>query len=175
MVPKALNETLPSASYPRPSMTFTEPSRKGPIRSVCVTLCFSPDGRMVHAGPLQTPSMKASGAIASRCAARRAAGSGRPWALAAAPPSLIRTAHNVAREERISTSMSGRLFGDDDGRAIGQHLGHSRRDFVGVVAHADHGVGAGFRRMLLHEPEGVRPRLLAQLGIKGDVAAEDRL
>src|ERR1700693_3539648 len=77
MVPKALKVTLPSGSYPRPSMTFTDPSRKGPIRSVCVMLCFSPDGRMVHAGPLHTPSMNASLARASFWAAMSVAGSGR--------------------------------------------------------------------------------------------------
>ena len=36
MVPKALKVTWPSGSCPWPSMIFTDPSRYGPIRSVCV-------------------------------------------------------------------------------------------------------------------------------------------
>lgn len=52
----------------------------GPIRSVCVKVCFSPDGRMVHAGPLHTPSMYASRTMASRWDAMSAAGLGRSCA-----------------------------------------------------------------------------------------------
>jgi hypothetical protein len=60
-VPKALKATLPSGSHPRPSMIFTDASRNGRIRSVCVKVCFSPDGRMVHARSLHAPSVSSRG------------------------------------------------------------------------------------------------------------------
>src|SRR5512132_1564113 len=97
MVPNALKETLPSGAYPRPSITFTAPSRNGPIRSVCVIVCFSPDGRITHAGPLQTPSMYASGIIASRWAAMSAAGSGRPCAEAVNDIPTVSSANVTSR------------------------------------------------------------------------------
>src|ERR1700704_4376469 len=90
-------------------MTFTDPSRNGPTRSVCVTLCFSPEGRMVHAGPLHTPSMKASGAMASRWAEIRAAGSGRPCpgAITVIPTNRIKNARHTGKYLVISLTPSG--------------------------------------------------------------------
>src|SRR5688572_8237675 len=75
MMANALKPTVPCALYPRPSITLTEPSRKVPIRSVWVRLCFSPDDRTVEAVPLHVPSMNARDVIAAFCAEIVAEGS----------------------------------------------------------------------------------------------------
>ena len=52
---------------------------------------------MVHAGPRQTPSMKASGAMASRWAAISVAGSGRPCpeAVSETPAAIVKSANTI--------------------------------------------------------------------------------
>ena len=60
-------------------------------------------------------------------------------------------------------------------RAIGQHFGDPVHDLVGVVAHADDGVGAALLPMLAHQVEGLLPGGFRQMHIGGDLPAEDRL
>ena len=63
----------------------------------------------------------------------------------------------------------------NDRRAIGQHLGHAGGELVRIIAHGDDPVGAALGRVLDHEIEGVLPGLFAEIGIEGDVAAEEGL
>src|SRR6266851_662082 len=62
-------------------------------------LCFSPDGKMVHAGPLHTPSMNASGTMASFWAAMSVAGSERVCAATVdgSAAVIVRTASVASR------------------------------------------------------------------------------
>src|SRR3989475_13071199 len=91
-------------------MTFTEPSRIGPIRSVWIMLCFSRDGSMVHAGPRHTPSMNANVAMASRWALMSAAESGRPCPkTVTVAPMVISSNANVASGCLIISSSSRKV------------------------------------------------------------------
>src|SRR3569623_1767460 len=67
-MPNALKPVLPSGLYPFPSITITVPPRKGPIRSVCVTV-YAPDRFTPLAGPRQTPCIQAKRFIAACCSA----------------------------------------------------------------------------------------------------------
>ncbi len=64
---------------------------------------------------------------------------------------------------------------NDDGGAVGEHLGDSLHEFVGVVAEADDGVGPVLGGVLGHHAEGVLAGLFAELGEDGDVASDDGL
>src|SRR5690606_37628697 len=64
---------------------------------------------------------------------------------------------------------------DHDGRAVAEHLGHSRHEFGGVVTHADDCVGAEHAGLAQHELVGFRPGLFAERGVYRDVAAEQRM
>src|SRR5581483_11719362 len=46
---------------------------------------------------------------------------------------------------------------------VGEHLGHARGDFVGVVAHADHRVGAELDRVLEHQAVRILARSFAEV------------
>src|SRR5262249_51575018 len=101
-------------------MTLTEPSRNGPIRSVCVMSCFSPDGRTVHAEPRHTPSMYASGAIASRCAAIKGGGWARSWGEGAA---AMRTSETAAILDMAASSHP--IAGAGDAEDPPHHTAHA--------------------------------------------------
>ena len=58
--------------------------------------------------------------------------------------------------------LVGQLFDHHRG-SIGQHLGDPRRDFVGVVAHRDHRIGADLCRHAGIVVEGLLPRLFGEL------------
>src|SRR5204862_2519337 len=59
--------------------------------------------------------------------------------------------------------------------AVAEYLGNSRVNFIGVVAHADDGIGAHVVAVFHHQAISVGARLFAKLGVDGDVAAEKRL
>jgi hypothetical protein len=101
IVPKALKVTVPSGSYPRPSMTLIEPSSIGPIRSVCVIVCFSPEGRMVQAGPRHTPSIIFSAAMVP-LAFMDGVWRGTAWTIL---PSGEK--HTITQTERIGPFLDG--------------------------------------------------------------------
>src|SRR5580658_9191586 len=59
--------------------------------------------------------------------------------------------------------------------AVAQNFAHARHDFRRVVAHADDGVGAELIGVRDQIAESVIPRPFAQLGVNGNVAAEQTL
>src|ERR1035438_7315456 len=67
------------------------------------------------------------------------------------------------------------LFDDGGGGGVGEACGDSLHQFVGVVAGHDDGVGAMLGGVLHHHDEGVLAGFFAELGVEGDVAAEDGL
>jgi hypothetical protein len=71
-------------------------------------------------------------------------------------------------------ALVGEFFYDNGG-AVGQDLGDSVHDFVGVVAEGDDGVGAELGGVEAHHCEGVLAGLFAEFGEEGDVAADDGL
>src|SRR4051812_37738891 len=62
-----------------------------------------------------------------------------------------------------------------DGRSVGEHFGNPRADLVRIVPGADDRVGADLGGVLEHQVERVASRLLAQLRVQSDVAADDGL
>ena len=64
---------------------------------------------------------------------------------------------------------------DEDGGAVGEDFGDALHDLVGVVTEADDGVGSLLSGVLGHEDEGVVAGLFAELGVEGDVAADEGL
>src|SRR5271155_3634213 len=59
--------------------------------------------------------------------------------------------------------------------AVAKHLGDAVHDFIGVVTHGDHGVGAGPLGMRNHQIIGLLAGVLGKVSIDGQVAAKDRL
>src|SRR5262249_28853847 len=70
-------------------------------------------------------------------------------------------------------SLSGCLH--HDGGAVAEDFGDALGDFGGVVAHADDRVGADGGSVLAHDVEGFLASVLAELGVNGNVAADERL
>ncbi len=64
---------------------------------------------------------------------------------------------------------------DDDCGAVGEDLGDTLHDFVGVVAEGDDAVGAELCGVEGHHGVGVLAGLFAELGEEGDVAADQGL
>src|SRR5262249_37935914 len=92
-----------------------------------------------------------------------------PYDYAFAPVSL----NGETGPRAAARSGSGRLHHHCG--AIGEDLGDAVGDLVRVVAHADHRIGAELARVLDHQLIGLLARLLGEVGVDGDVAAEDRL
>ena len=63
----------------------------------------------------------------------------------------------------------------NDRSAIGQHLGDAGSKLIRIIAHSDDPVRAALGRVLDHEIEGVLAGSFAEIGIQGDIAAEDGL
>src|SRR5207244_6502632 len=61
------------------------------------------------------------------------------------------------------------------GRAVSKNFGNALHHFRGVVAHANHGIGAMLAGVLQKKLEGILARSLAQIRKKSDIAAPNRL
>ena len=95
----------------------------------------------------------------------------KPAAAAAANPN--KTGRILMARPRSRAHPRSRLH--DDRRPIREDLGDPRRDFVGIVANPNDPVRPHLVRVLNHQIEGLLARVLAQLGVEGDVTAEERL
>src|SRR5579862_4251545 len=73
---------------------------------------------------------------------------------------------------RTVRSISGRGL-EHHGSSIGNDLTHRLADLGRVEAHHDDGVGMHEARVTDHPVHGVTPRLLEELGVLGDLAADD--
>src|SRR6516165_1807337 len=71
-------------------------------------------------------------------------------------------------------SSSGNRL-DPDGGPIGQNLGDPIHDLIGVIAHAEHSIGAGLARVFAHMVESLLPGAFGQMRIGADLAPEKRL
>src|ERR1017187_6932781 len=60
-------------------------------------------------------------------------------------------------------------------RSVREHLGNSRTELGGIVAHADDGIAAHLSGVREHQLIGIIARPLTQLRVQRDVAAEEAL
>ena len=61
------------------------------------------------------------------------------------------------------------------GGAVGQDLSHACGNFVGIVTHANDGIGAELSRVFHHQLMCVGAGSFAELRIEGNIAAEQSL
>src|SRR6185295_1234001 len=88
------------------------------------------------------------------------------------------TAYGMPMASRAPASVmrgSARHRLDDHRGAVGEHLGDALGDLIGVVAHADDGVGPHLAAVLHHDLEGLLAGALAELRVQRDVPAEQGL
>src|SRR5262249_56794283 len=82
---------------------------------------------------------------------------------------------HTRRTMRPAASIGSRRFAlDDRCRAVGDDFAHRLADFCGIEPHHQHCIGAHRTRVLDETVDCMTPRLLEQLSVLVDFAADDR-
>src|SRR3954454_8953424 len=118
-----------------------------------------------------------------------------PTAVTPIPPKIMRTPRMATQVRTIGLSISdardrvdgrspsrsfdrwlarGSIRLDDDGRAVGDDLGHRPRELRAVEAHRDHGVPAHQAGVLDQPVEGLAPGVLEQRRVFVNLTAAER-